>query len=78
MAHTPEACARRILEVFRDFNVRADEHLRIGSFTNYFVATPWRMEDFNTGVDEAMRLGWTVDGSSEALFLTALGESEIT
>ena len=34
MPHTPDDCARRILMVFKDFNVRAGECLMIGSFTN--------------------------------------------
>lgn len=76
MAHTPEECARRTLEGFQDFNIRAGECLMMGSFTNYFVSAPWRMDDFNIGANEGIRLGWMTAQTSNALFLTQAGEDE--
>lgn len=78
MAHTPEECARRVLQVFYDFNIRAGECLMLGSFTNYFVSTPWRMDDFNIGANDAIQRGWiTTQSPNGPLFLTAAGEAEL-
>jgi hypothetical protein len=77
MAHTSEECARRVINVFKDFGIRGNECLMSGSFTNYFVQRPLRMDDLNTGLQEAVGRGWITSKDGNAIFLTEAGEAEI-
>ena len=71
---TTDACAIRVLQVLRAFNVRSGEILMQGSFIGPFCKDGWRMSDFQRGATQAAENGWVlIENGGAMLRLTDKG-----
>ena len=74
---TPEENARKVLEIFAHFNLRAGEVLRTNNFLA--IAAKWnlRTEDLDDGLKKAEEFGWVESTENGSVRLTEAGFSEM-
>ena len=74
---TPGENARAILDIFKHFNTRPDESLRINNFLAIWVKKGFRGADFDSGMTYAKQNGWVVEiQPNEVYKLTEIGFAE--
>lgn len=68
-----EVNARKIVQIFKMFQVEPDHMLMVGSIMAKASEVGLPYEDIEASIREAISLGWIREGGSQRLFLTQAG-----
>jgi hypothetical protein len=78
MTHTPEECARHLLDVFVEFDCQPNEALSDNSFLRAFLEIGWQPDDYAVGLKQCLTQHWVKPATFGALRVTPTGLHQVT